>query len=130
MRERNEKRKGNRKEKRKRKKAQLTLSSPMAFWINKLYTFNLGKKTFLTSSQATFSWNLSTSAPTSKHRCRPDPGADPGINYEGQVGVHKSVNIVTKGEGGAQLYSTICNKVCEGGVHVPPCPLDSLVGSR
>ena len=31
-------------------------------------------------------------------------GADPGINYEGKVGwgggVHKSMNITTKGEGG------------------------------
>ena len=33
-------------------------------------------------------------------------GADPGINYNGQVGVHKSRNIITKGEGGAQEYST------------------------
>ena len=35
------------------------------------------------------------------------PGADPGINYEGQVGVHKSMNIITKGEGGAREYSTM-----------------------
>ena len=26
-------------------------------------------------------------------------GADPGINYEGQAGVHKNMNIITKGEG-------------------------------
>ena len=37
----------------------------------------------------------------------PVPGADPGINYEGQVGVHKSMNILTKGKGGAQKYSTM-----------------------
>ena len=35
------------------------------------------------------------------------PGADPGINYEWRVGVHKSRNIITKGEGGAQEYSTM-----------------------
>ena len=35
------------------------------------------------------------------------PGADPGINYEGRVGVHKSVNIIMKGEGGAHHYSTM-----------------------
>ena len=35
------------------------------------------------------------------------PGVDPGNNYEGQVGVHKSMNIITKGEGGAQQYSTM-----------------------
>ena len=33
--------------------------------------------------------------------------ADPEINYEGQVGVHKSMNIIMKGEGGAQEYSTM-----------------------
>ena len=27
-------------------------------------------------------------------------GADPGINYKGLVGVHKSMNIITKREGG------------------------------
>ena len=37
----------------------------------------------------------------------PDAGADPGINYEGKEGVHKSMNIITKGEGGAQKYSTM-----------------------
>ena len=26
-------------------------------------------------------------------------GADPGINYEVQMGVHRSMNIITKGEG-------------------------------
>ena len=35
----------------------------------------------------------------------PVPGEDPGINYKRWVGVHKSVNIITKGEGGAQQYS-------------------------
>ena len=34
-------------------------------------------------------------------------GADPGIDYEWQVGVHKSMNIITKGEVGAQEYSTM-----------------------
>ena len=34
-------------------------------------------------------------------------GVDPGINYEGLVGVHKSVNIITKGKRGAQVYSTM-----------------------
>ena len=33
--------------------------------------------------------------------------ADPGIYYEGQVGVHKSMNIITKGQGGAQECSTM-----------------------
>ena len=29
-------------------------------------------------------------------------GADPGINYEGKVGVHKSMNLIMNGgEGGA-----------------------------
>ena len=84
------------------KEHKLTISSPMVFWTKKQYIFNLGKKNFLTSSKTTFSWNLSTSAPTSKHRCRPDPEADLGINYEEEVGVHKSVNISTKGERGAQ----------------------------
>ena len=27
-------------------------------------------------------------------------GADPGINYEGLVGVHKSMDIIMKGKGG------------------------------
>ena len=36
------------------------------------------------------------------------PGADPGINYEGQVGVHKCMNIITMREGrGAHKYSTM-----------------------
>ena len=34
-------------------------------------------------------------------------GADLGIDYEGQEGMHKSMNIITKGEGGAQEYSTM-----------------------
>ena len=39
---------------------------------------------------------------------------EPGINYEGKVGVHKSMSIIMKGErelrrekGGAQGYSTM-----------------------
>ena len=35
-------------EREREKENKLTLSSPMAFWTKKLYTFNLGKKTFLT----------------------------------------------------------------------------------
>ena len=53
-------------------------------------------------------------------------GADPGINYEGQVGVHKCMNIITKGEGVHKSIS-LCNKVHEGGVHMPP--LDPLLKS-
>ena len=37
----------------------------------------------------------------------PTSGADPGINYEWRMGVRKSMNIITKGEGGAQEYSTM-----------------------
>ena len=29
----------------------------------------------------------------------PTPEADPGINYEGRVGVHKCMNLTTKGGG-------------------------------
>ena len=43
----------------------------------------------------------------SSYSCSDTPGADPGINYEGQVGVHKSMNIITKGERGALEYSTL-----------------------
>ena len=48
------------------------------------------------------------------------PGADPGIHYEGQVGVHKRIAL------------HVCNKLHEGGggVHVPLCtPLDPLLQS-
>ena len=35
------------------------------------------------------------------------PGADPGIKYQGQVGVQESMNIITNGERGAQAYPTM-----------------------
>ena len=31
-------------------------------------------------------------------------GADPGINYEGRLGVHKSMNLITKGRGGTRVW--------------------------
>ena len=46
---------------------------------------------------------------------------DPGINYEGQVGVHRSMNIITKGEG-VHKRIALCNKVHEGGCTCPLCP--------
>ena len=41
--------------------------------------------------------------------------------------MHKSMNIITKGEG-VHKSIALCNKVHEGGVHVPPMPpLDPLL---
>ena len=34
----------------------------------------------------------------------PHPGAGPGINYEGQKGVHNNMNMITKDRRGAQEY--------------------------
>ena len=56
-----------------------------------------------------------------------DSGTDPGINYEGQVGVQKSMNIITMGERGCtRVEHYVMN--CTKGVHVPPMhPLDPLL---
>ena len=49
-------------------------------------------------------------------------GADPGINYEGRVGVHKSMNFNYKGRKGLHKSIALSNKVHEVGVHMPPVP--------
>ena len=50
-----------------------------------------------------------------------EAGAEPGINYEGPMGVHKSMNIVTKGEGVLKSIA-LCNKAHQRGVQVSPMP--------
>ena len=58
-------------------------------------------------------------------------GAEPEINYEGRVGVHKSMNLIMKGEWVAQEYIALCNKVHEarllstGTARAPYAPLGS-----
>ena len=99
----------------------------MAFWTKKLHIFNLGMKTSLTSSQIPFSFNLSTSAFTSKHLCQADPGSDPEINYKGQVEVLKSLNIIKNGEG-VHNSIALCNKEREWGCTCPLCPPGSARG--
>ena len=54
-------------------------------------------------------------------------GADPGINYEGRVGVHKSMNIIMKKE---RVHKSIAlyNEVHQGGCTCLLCPpLDPLL---
>ena len=46
---------------------------------------------------------------------------DPGINYEGQVGVHKSMSIITKGKGVHKGIHYVIKRT-KGGVHMPPMP--------
>ena len=54
-------------------------------------------------------------------------GADPGINYKGQVGVHRSMNIITKGETMHKRKHYVL-KCMKEGCTCPLCPsLDPLL---